>query len=246
MKNQAEKDLFPNGEKVPLWQRIVPRILQSAAWYPGYYLLLKFFLRMQIYGAKNLKNANKLVKKQKRAVLLISNHISEFDPIITLSAIKPYFYIFPLFWVARPGKYYKDPDFSWRRFIYGDLFLLSWGAQPIHQGQKNYELALRRHVWLLKNGYSVCIFPQGGIGKSKVHGGAGFLIDKCDPIVIPIKIEGLENINSKEFWARKRKLKVEFGKPIENAKDILENLKKEKDRLEAYREVAELILNFKI
>ena len=245
MKKETEKELFPNGEKVPLWQRIVPRILESLAWYPTK-LALFFFLRMQIKGAENIKKLEKDKKLRNKPLLFISNHISELDPIITTMATPPYSKFFPLFWVARPGKYYKDPDFSWRRFIYGDFFFLCWGAQPIHQGQKNYELALRRHVWLLKNGYSVCIFPQGGIGKSKVHGGAGFLIDKCDPIVVPIKIEGLENINSKEFWARKRKLKVEFGEPIKNARELLEDLKKEKAELDAYKEIAELALNFKI
>jgi 1-acyl-sn-glycerol-3-phosphate acyltransferase len=227
-------------EKVSFWQRMVPRILQSIAWYPGY-LMLKIFLRMTVTGKKNVKEAQFKAKREGRAILFISNHVSEFDPILSLTATPPYTWAFPMFWVARPGKLYKDPDFSWRRYIYGDLFFLAWGAQPLKSGSKDYAYALQRHAWLLDNGYSVCIFPEGSYDKNKkrIGGGAGFLMESSNPIVISISISGIEDISSKEFWTRKRKLKVEFGKMIE-PKLYLDSSKELPDR---YKDAIKRIMN---
>jgi len=201
-------------QKVPLWQRIVPRILQTIAWYPTR-PLLNFFMRMKISGKENMKEAFKLSKETKRPILVAPTHTTEFDPIISLNAtIPPHHRNFPMFWVARPGHTYKgDPDFGWRKFIYGTLFFLSWGAQPTVMGAKDYAESLKRHVWLLKKGYTVCIFPQGGMGKKDARGGIGYLIEATDPVVVPLKIEGIDKINNKEFWGRKRHLKVTICKP---------------------------------
>ena len=209
-------------KKVPLWQRVVPRILHSIVWYPTR-LLLKYFMHMEIQGAKNVAQAAKRAKKEKRAILFIGNHISEFDPIVSTMATSPFSPAFPLFWVSRPGREYKDPDFSWRKYIYGDLFFLAWGAQPLTSRLKDYEKSLMRHSWLLKNGYSVCIFPEGGYEKKRKSpgGGAGFLAEAWNPILIGIKFSGVEKINSEEFWGRKRFLKVEFGPALE-PKDLLD------------------------
>ena len=223
-------------EKVPLWQRVTPRVLESVAWYPVR-AMLKYFLHMKIYGVSEVKKAEKIKKEEKRPVLFVSNHISELDPILTTMATSPFSGLFPLFWVARPGRNYKDPDFSWRKYIYGDLFFLSWGAQPIKSGKKDYAYSLQRHMWLLKNGYSVCIFPEGGYdpAKKRVRGGVGYIVSKLNPIIILIKIDGIENISQKEFWARKRRLKLYFklldlGKLNANSKD-------------EYKELANMIMN---
>ncbi len=205
-------------ERVPLWQRIVPRVLESIAWYPTR-ILLRVFLRMKV---------NKYFKITKeevdRPILFISNHISELDPILTTMATSPFNTIFPLFWVSKAGREYKDPDFSWRKYIYGDLFFLAWGAQPLTSKVKNYEMSLKRHSWLLKHGYSVCIFPERGYSnKSRgIGGGAGFLMEAWNPLVIPVKIEGIEGITQREFWGRRRGLRVTFGKALE-PKDYLDS-----------------------
>ncbi len=200
-------------ENVPLWQRIIPRILHTLAWYPTR-ALLYIFLGMEISVSDKFKKIPK-----NRAVLFLSNHMSELDPILSTMATAPYHKAFPLFWVSKPGREYKDPDFSWRKYIYGDLFFLAWGAQPLSSKLKDYEKSLLRHSWLLKHNYSVCIFPERGYSKKQkargIGGGAGFLMEAWNPVVVPIKIEGIEGLTQKEFWTRKRKLKLTFGAPIE-------------------------------
>ncbi len=210
-------------EKVPFWQRLLPFVLQAIAWYPGY-LMLKVFLHLDdSQGKKHLKQAIEKARKGKRGLLFVSNHVSELDPIITNAALKPFTAKFPMYWVSKKGKSYKDPDFSWRRYIYGDLFFLAWGAQPLKDKRQNYEESLQRHSWLLKHGYSVCIFPEGGYEKKRqsLGGGAGFLMEAWNPVVVPVKIEGVKKITSKEFWGRKRNLKLIFGRAVE-PKDVLD------------------------
>ena len=226
--------------KVNIWQRIIPRILHSLVWYPTRAMLF-IFMHMDLSGQDKVARAVKKAKKEKRGILFISNHISEFDPILSTMATPPYSPAFPLFWVSRPGRDYKDPDFSWRKYIYGDLFFLAWGAQPLTSRVKDYEKSLARHSWLLKNGHSVCIFPEGGYKKKResLGGGAGFLMEAWNPLVIPIKISGIEKINSKEFWGRKRQLKLEFKEALE-PNEFLDSKLPVPER---YKEAVEKIFN---
>ncbi len=223
--------------KISFWQRLSPRILHSVVWYPTKFLLY-FFMHMELEIEKGFSNKIRNAVKNKRPILYISNHISEFDPIISTMATSPFSPAFPLFWVARPGRYYKDPDFSWRKYIYGDLFFILWGAQPLISGYNDYQKSLARHIWLLKNGYTVCIFPQGGISKNKYGGGAGYLVKKFNPLLVRLHISGIENINSREFWTRKRHLKVKF-EIVDNAKEMIDNTLAVPDR---YKKFAKDIL----
>ena len=227
-------------DKIPKWQIIVPFLLQTIAWYPvrG---ILKFFVNLEIEGKDFVKEAFAKARKEKRSVLFISNHLSELDPILSTMATNPFVRgAFPYFWVARPGDTYKnDPDFSWRRYIYGKLFFLSWGAQPADLGVKDYAKSLWRHEYLLKKGYTVCIYPQGGIGKKQIRGGAGYLMESANPIVIAIKIDGAEGITQKDFFSRKRKIVLKFSRPYE-PEELLYNSLEVPDR---YKKAVEKIFN---
>ena len=203
---------------VPLLDRALLYFSYSISWYPIYIAFL-IFLRMQTKGGRHIPL---LRKRDKRSLLFVSNHISELDGMASASALPPFFPYFPIFWVGMPGKFYKSSEFSWRRYIYGNLFMKLVGVQPIVPGTHDYAQALQRHIWLLKHGYSVCIFPEGSFRKEKkrIHGGAGYLMETCNPLVIPVRISGVEGITMKEFFTFKRRLKVEYGKPLE-PRDLL-------------------------
>lgn len=208
--------------KVSFAQRFFPRLLQSVAWYPGF-LMLKVFLNMEIKGKEFLNQAKLDSKMEKKPILLLSNHITEFDPIISLVGFNPFSRNFPMFWVSRSGKFYKGKDFRWRRFIYGPVFFALWGAQCAFNGTKDYAISLGKHKWLLEHGYSVCIFPEGTTvpDKKRIRGGAGYLMEAVSPILLGMRISGIENVNAKEFWSRKRKLCVEFV-PLPATEEILD------------------------
>ncbi len=230
-------------KKIPRWQIIVPRILQSIAWYPGYFLL-KIFLKMKIQGHEQVKKALQIAKQERRGILIVSNHVSELDPILTLTKISPTSYAFPLFWVARPGREYKDPDFSWRKYIYGDLFFLAWGAQPAVRGYKDYAKSLARHAYLLKEGYSVCIFPEGAFDpkKKKVRGGAGYLLHNFNPVIILLKIDGLQNITNKTFFGRKHNLLLKFSLLDDEQIKTIKNSLDDHDPVKFYKSITEKIM----
>ncbi len=211
------------------------------AWYPGF-LMLKVFLNMEIKGKDILNRAKLKSKKEKRPILLLSNHITEFDPIISLVGFNPFSVNFPMFWVSRAGKFYKDKNFRWRRFIYGPVFFDLWGAKSVLHGQKDYAKALSTHKALLDNGNSVCIFPEGTTiaEKKRIRGGAGYLMEVCNPVVLGMKIDGIEDITPKEFWKRKRKLKVEFV-DIPEPDEILEF---KLDPPERYKKASQLSMDY--
>ncbi len=233
------KDLT-DFQKIPKWQIIVPYILQTLVWVPGY-LMYKIFTHLKVSGRSNIKDAINVAKKENRPLLYVSNHVHELDPTLHVAGSYPFSRNYPFFWVARKGKMYKTPEFSWRRYIYGDLFFICWGAQPISSGNRDYKKSLSRHIWLLKHGYTVCIFPEGAIDplKKKVRGGVGYLIDTLNPVVVPIRISGIEGMTSKEFWSRKRFAHIEFL-PYVSKNDFIS---KEESIEDIYIKISEKIIH---
>ena len=85
------------------------------------------------------------------------------------------------------------------------------------------------HVDILNDKKSLCVFPEGertANGKpQKAHGGVAYLSDKCDVPVVPVGISNIHKISTKEFFRRKRRVVVTFGKPVYK-EDLFENLDK--------------------
>ncbi len=173
--------------------------------------LFYFFLRLHIEGIENLKNIN-----TKNGVLFVSNHISHFDPAIIPISLPLFSKLRPLFYVSRPHKSYEfhEPgDFILRSFL-----TESWGSFEYVPGKKDYAVSLQNHVRILRDGGSVCIFPEGGISENgeigEAHGGVGYLAHHVGSVIIPVKIIGIHNIAIKEFFTRKRNAHIIFGKPF--------------------------------
>lgn len=111
--------------------------------------------------------------------------------------------------------------------MYGGTFFRMMGAYQAYVGLKNYDQALRHHLEAIKDGYTVCIFPMGKIylshEQAKAKGGASFLAQKTSLPIIPVLIQGIEQLTFSDFLKGKRKLTVTFGAPL-YAKDIFKNI----------------------
>lgn len=189
----------------------LPWINQRIWWLPVR-LLLKYFCHFSIEGLENVK----VVKSKK--IIFAANHSSFFDPAAITVAL-PYFSRFvPMFYVSRAKKYYHTDSWLLRLF-YGGFFFRIFGAYPTFSGHKNYEISLTHHIRLLNSGLPVLIFPEGGIRRSdqtkEPRGGVAFLAERTDATVIPVHVSGLYDLSSEDFFARKRRAKITFGKPIE-------------------------------
>lgn len=189
---------------------IAPRICQMIAWVPTR-LLLTFFCRFEIRGSKNLAGID-------QAIFAV-NHASELDPIILTAALNPLGRFAPMFYITAPLTSFADPHFGWRRYLYSSTwFFKAWGAYPHIPGFKDYSKSLRQHIEILKDGYSICIFPEGAVTKTgalgEARGGVAYLAHDSKAPIVPVAISGTFKMNMSGFLRGKRKIIIEFGKPI--------------------------------
>ncbi len=173
--------------------------------------IFKFFLRLKIRGLENLKKID-------RGVIFAPNHLSYFDPAIIPISLPWLSKHLPMFYVSRPHSSYviHEPG----QVIFTSFLSESWGSFEYIPGQKDYEASLKNHATILNDRGSVCIFAEGGISQDgqiypeNAKGGLGYLAYKTQKLVIPVKIEGVYNMTFKDFFLRKRKVIVTFGKPV--------------------------------
>ena len=131
--------------------KITPLILQATLW-PFTRVILKLFVNFKVEGIHNIEEV-------RGAIIFASNHVSELDPVLVRAALPCFSRFAPLFYVSREN--YLDSIEGIRKHLYGGVFFKAWGAYPVEAGKKDYAKSLKNHVNLLKDGCSVCIFPEG-------------------------------------------------------------------------------------
>ncbi len=183
-------------------------ILQKIG-YCLFFILYKIFARLEIVGRENLIGLS-------GPVILASNHTSELDA-TALPLVLPIFSPFhPVYFVTNTKEKFKT--FGWRSYLYCNGFLTLLGGYPIYSGYKDYATALERHIKLLKERHTVCIFPEGRRTRDGqlgvTHGGLGYLVYTSGATVLPIAINTFFNMSWYEFWRGRRKVTIKIGKPM--------------------------------
>jgi len=188
--------------------RLIPLFFQKLIWLPTR-LFLVFFGKLEIKGLENLKGI-------KQNVIFVMNHSSEIDPFM-IPASLPFFSPFsPLFYPTREKKFYVRS--GWRKYLFGGWFIKMWGGYTLQTGLQDYSKSLEQHMKIVSKGGSFCFFPEGQItpdgtiqnGKK----GIAYVVHKTSPVVIPVKLHGAYRMSVINFFTRKCKLKVSFGKPF--------------------------------
>lgn len=164
------------------------------------YCLFRSVLPTRVSGLGNVPRSG--------AVLLVANHQSYLDPPLIGVWLGRRFHS-----MAREGLF-ESRALSW--------VIRALGAFPVREGGRPDLEAVRRAVALLEAGEIVLIFPEGtrtvegGIGEFKP--GVALLLKRAACPVVPVAIGG-----AYEAWPRGRKaprifrrLRVEFGEPIES------------------------------
>jgi 1-acyl-sn-glycerol-3-phosphate acyltransferase len=162
------------------------KLYSLGKWLCGTYL--KSTYKPEIIGIENMPETG--------GILLCSNHIHNFDP--------------PLVGVASP----RDVHFMAKAELFTVPVLKNIlpmiNAFPVKRGMSD-KTALKTGMQLLKDGNVLGLFPEGTRSKTGEIGeglaGAGFFALKSDAYVVPCAIVGQ--------YARGKKLKVVFGKPID-------------------------------
>ena len=173
----------------------------------GLLVVFRVFNRTTVIGREHVGYA--------RNTLLLSNHQSMIDSFLVgtmaffpRSLVKPY--LIP--WnPAAVENFYKTPVLAW----FSDV----WRCIPIREGRRDLT-ALRRMLKVFPRGV-MTLFPEGTrmrgnkVGSGRV--GAGVLMLSAKPKVIPVAIEGMQEvlpIGSR--WPRFfKRIYVSYGAPID-------------------------------
>lgn len=190
---------------------LVPRVLQTLAWGPSVFIF-KMFCQYHVHGRENLRGHTQAI--------FACNHSGELDPIVLTAATLPAGFS-PMFYVGAPDKEFADSFFGWRKHIYKGWFFRSWGSYPIVRGVQDYAASLAAHEQILKDGYSLCIFPEGGVSTDGTlregKGGVSYLLHATGVPVIPVRIRGTARLADPGIFSGRKRLSVSFGRPLDGA-----------------------------
>jgi 1-acyl-sn-glycerol-3-phosphate acyltransferase len=175
----------------------LPRILQSIMHPP-----VRFYLKqrhdLKIYGGE-------FVRSVPGPVIVVANHpgyaLDIFSIAVALRIAAPQSPIHrPLLYLTREYQYYRR-----LRDKYAYTMFRSLGGIPVHIARGNLHKSLSKMLSAISFGYSVCIFPEEGMGeKKKVKQGVSFLCEKSGAPTLPVKIS----------YGTDRRISVYFGPHI--------------------------------
>ena len=151
-----------------------------------------------------------LLNAFKGGAIIIANHSSHFDTPVALSTLPARIRDKTLVAAAADKFYGSRKKRTW-------WYSLFHGTFPVHRGggtkQLEYPLSL------LKRGWSILIYPEGGRSKSgqvqKFKHGPAIMAMQAGVPVIPIYIEGLRNVMPKgQREPRPAAVSARIGKPV--------------------------------
>ncbi len=169
------------------------------------------FFSLRIYGRENVPDEG--------AFVLISNHQSYLDPVFCGMHLKQHLYFLARDSLFRPLVFCRRQ----KRGFFGWL-ISSVNTIPVKRGEADLG-AMRKIISKLKEGYGVCLFPEGtrtSDGKiTPFKGGFGLLCRRGNAAVVPVMIDG-----AFECWPRHQKVFIPgsrivicYGKAI-TAEDV--------------------------
>jgi 1-acyl-sn-glycerol-3-phosphate acyltransferase len=185
-----------------------PLILQKIIWIPTN-VLLRGFGHLEVRGMENLEGLT-------GSIIFACNHTSEMDPFF-IPASLPFFSPFsPIFYTSRESKFYVNS--GWRKYFYGGTFFKAWGSYPVHVGLHDYEKSLVHHIEIIRDGGSLCIFPEGRTTPDgtiqPAKGGVSYLAYITNAPIVPVRIGGVFHFSLKDFLLGRRRLSITYSKPM--------------------------------
>jgi long-chain acyl-CoA synthetase len=190
--------------------------------------------RVRVIGAEQLA-------KVRGPALLISNHVTDVDAGLILSAL-------PLRWrtrlaIAMQGELLRD----WRWPAATLPWYLRWKSKVAYAlgaalfnvfsipRQSGFRQSFAYAGEAVDRGWSILIFPEGEETRDgqlqPFKAGIGLLASELNVPVIPIKLQGLFELKQKrELFPRPGTVSVTFGEPIRFSNQTAEEIRKELER----------------
>jgi len=174
----AQREAKPHKWALNLWARTFRRLARR---WTVHSHVRRFCQPFTVEGRENLDAVQ-------NPVLIIANHTSHFDTVIVLDMLPNSIYDRTAV-VAAADRMYRER-------IKGAWHSLRYNAFPITRGGGREALAYSQ--WLLHNGWSLLIFPEGKRSRTgellPFHGGPAILATLQNIPVLPIYIQGASNI----------------------------------------------------
>jgi len=175
------------------------------SWYPYFFWVAKnIWSNTVMYGMgfyPSIKWKEKF--KKGKSYMLVSNHKSMIDIMLMLSACDH-----PVVFVGKK-ELDRIPIFG---YFYSKVCILV--DRDSAQSRKDvYAKSARR----LRNGLSICIFPEGGITSTeltKAKPGAIFIASKANTKILPVSISGGDNAWDDLLSGVRSRITVNIGKPF--------------------------------
>ena len=158
--------------------------------------LLRIFFRFEVRGIANLPKTG--------PYLVCPNHLSDIDPLLVYSFLPE-----NTLYIAYE-KNFRTPPLSWIIRFARVLLTTRGGKVP-----RCLVSALRG----IQHGLNVCLFPEGGRTTTgtlmEPRSGAGILSTQADVPIVPVLIEGSQNLLSRlRPGFRLCRIRVMIGKPL--------------------------------
>ncbi len=168
------------------------------------------FVNVRAKGRINLKNID-----TSSGVIFAANHKSQLDIFLLPVALPIASRFLPMYYIAFGPRHYRN--IPWAKYIYGGSFFRFFGGITFKRGLHNYAKSLAEHEELLREGKSLCVFPEGkrifSERLGKAHGGVAYLASATGATIIPVHIISGYNIKPLEFFTFGYDTKVVFGEP---------------------------------
>ncbi len=141
--------------------------------------------------------------------MIISNHISWFDPILLNMALR------------RPPNWLAMVELFQSSFTY--WFFTRAGVIPIDRSQPG-SAPLKEGIRRLRAGYPLVVFPEGGIrhgprsvlgGDPEIKEGAALIALKAGVPILPALIDGArDTYDKRNWWFRRFTIRLALGEPF--------------------------------
>ena len=161
---------------------------------PAVRMLLFLFSRWEVKGKENVPREGPL--------LVIANHMTNIDPPMLSVSLGRY-----AMFMAKEGLF---------RSKLSSYFMHGLGAFPVYRDRMQREVMLAAEQ-VLKNGYALCIFPEGMRSRTgqlrQAFPGSATIALRTGVPVLPAAITGTEIVKGM-VWLRRPRLTVIFGRPF--------------------------------
>ena len=189
----------PHRWQTQLWARVGRRVARP-------YVMMRHMKRLcQPFTVEGLEH----LRGFKGPAIVIANHTSHFDTPAVLNALPSRLRERAAI-AAAADRFYRPTQRAW-------WFSLFWNTYPIARGGGS--AALDYSMWLLKHGWSILIYPEGGRFKpgqlQRFRHGPTILAMQAKVPVVPVYLDGLHLIMPRgERYARPGPVSVTIGAPV--------------------------------